>query len=143
LRLTLVLRERSQLRLSRNAAMNDIDGYTDYAAITTPIDTELYEERRNRLGRTTPNPDKHRADTPANHLRQSIALASYEGIPSIYDLPTCLQVLYRHLSSSHRQPPYLIDPNLTIDPDSPSILRPNTSTSIINLGENLSDLWRS
>ena len=32
--------------------MNDIDGYPDYAAITTPIDTEPYEERRNQLGRT-------------------------------------------------------------------------------------------
>src|SRR6266567_3729479 len=58
------------------------------AAITTPIDTELYEERRNRLGRTptlapycypnpkpteradmpTIEPDNCRADMPATRL---------------------------------------------------------------------------
>ena len=27
------------------AAINDIDGYIDYTAITTLIDTELYKER--------------------------------------------------------------------------------------------------
>ena len=91
LRLTLGLRERSQLRLSRNAAINDIDGYTDYAAITTPINTELYKERRNQLGKTwrlhhttTPNPQtwlptvpiclqsdrpNNRAVTPAIQMR--------------------------------------------------------------------------
>ena len=72
--------------------MNDIDGYTDYAAITTPIDTELYEERRNWLGRTLstgqtvldlyPNPKSD------NLLRRYACDTNYKRDNDRADMPT-------------------------------------------------------